>query len=127
MTRGVGTVTEKLRRPSGRIMLLWLLAALCIGTLAACTQAADAGIPTASETQEPSPGEANLAETETTPAADDYADAALAWSQCLRENGVPEFPDPDAEGRILIPRGSVDPDSAEFQEATDACLHLAPE
>jgi hypothetical protein len=44
----------------------------------------------------------------------------------MRENGVPEFPDPDPEGRILIPRGSVNPDSAGFREAIDACQHLAP-
>jgi hypothetical protein len=108
-------------------MLLWLLAALFIGALAACTQATDAGIPTASESQEASPGEADLAQTETTPAAEDPQDAALAYSQCIRENGVPEFPDPDSEGRILLRRrGSIDPDSAVWREAIDACRHLAP-
>src|SRR5688500_9115305 len=100
MMRGIRTVTKGLRHPSVRVMLLWLLAALLIGALAACTQATDAGIPTASESQEASPGEANLAQAETTPAAEDPEDAALAWSQCMRENGVPEFPDPDSEGRI---------------------------
>ena len=119
-------MTEKLKRPSLQVMLLWLLAALLIGAFAACTQATDAGIPTASESQEASPGEANSAQAETTPAAEDPEDTALAWSQCMRENGVPEFPDPDSEGRILIPRGSVDPDSAEFREAAEACRHLAP-
>jgi hypothetical protein len=45
----------------------------------------------------------------------------------MREKGVSEFPDPDSQGRIRIPLGRVDPDSAQFQEAREACLHLAPE
>jgi hypothetical protein len=41
---------------------------------------------------------------------------------------VPAFPDPDSEGRILIPLNSgITPDSADFQKAGAACLHLAPE
>ena len=127
MTRGIQTVTKGLRRPPIQIMLLWLLAALFIGVLAACTQATDAGIPTASESQEASSGEANSTQAETTPAAEDDADAALAWSQCMRENGVLEFPDPDSQGRIRLPLGRINPDSAEFQGAREACLHLAPE
>jgi hypothetical protein len=128
MTRGIRTVTKRLRRPSVQVMLLWLLAALFIGALAACTQATDAGIPTASESQAASSVEANSAQAETTPAAEDPEDAALVWARCMRENGVPEFPDPDSQGRILLsPPGSIDPDSAEFQGAREACLHLAPE
>jgi len=120
-------VTKRVRRPSVWVMLLWLLAALCIGALAGCTQATDTGIPTAGDSQTVSPGEANSAQAETTPAAEDPADAALTYSRCMRENGLPAFPDADAEGRILIPLGSVNPDSAEFREAGEACRHLAPE
>ena len=120
-------MTKRSRRPSVRVMLLWLLAALLIGALAACTQATDAGIPTASDSQAPSSGEANSAQAEPTPTAEDPEDAALTYSQCMRENGVPNFPDADAEGRIRIsPPGSVDPDSAEFQKASEACRDLAP-
>lgn len=122
MTRGIQTVTKRVRHPSVQVMLLWLLAVLWIGTLAACTGATDADIPTASDSQAASSGEANSA-----PAAQDPADAALTYSQCMRENGVPNFPDADAEGRIRIsPPGSIDPDSAEFQGASEACRDLAP-
>jgi len=108
-------------------MLLWLLAALLIGVLAACTQATDAGIPTASDSQAASSGEANSAQAEPTPTAEDPADVALTYSQCMREHGVSNFPDADAEGRIRIsPPGSVDPNSAEFQAASEACRDLAP-
>lgn len=121
------TVTNRLRRPSIQVMLRWLLAALLIGVLTACTQATDAGIPTASDSQPASPGEANSAQAEPSPTAEDPEDAALTYSQCMREKGVPNFPDADAEGRILIsPPGSIDPDSAEFREASEACRNLAP-
>jgi hypothetical protein len=121
-------VTKRLRRPSLQVTLLWLLAALLIGALAACNQATDAGIPTASESQEAAPEEATPAQAVATPVADDPADANLTYSQCIREHGVPQFPDADAEGRIRIsPPGSVDPNSAVFREASDACRHLAPE
>lgn len=127
MTRGLRTVTKSGRRPSVPMMVLWLLAALWIGMVAACTQATDTGIPSASENQAASSGETNSAQTEPTPTAEDPMDAALTYSQCMREHGLTEFPDADAEGRIRIPLGSIDPDSAVFQEAGEACRHLAPE
>lgn len=125
--RGIQLVTIGIRRPSRQARLLWLLAALLIGALAACNRATDAGIPTASEGQEASPGEANAAQAETTPVADDLEDAAMTYSQCMRKHGLSEFPDADAEGRIKLRLGSIDPNSAVFREASDACRHLAPE
>ena len=55
----------------------------------------------------------------------DRQDAALAFAQCVRDNGYPEFPDPDTEGgfKFLIKPGSAD----RFQAATAACRDLAPE
>lgn len=54
------------------------------------------------------------------------SDPALQYSQCMRENGVPNFPDPE-EGKIQITPGSgVDPESPEFQEASEACRQFAP-
>lgn len=55
----------------------------------------------------------------------DRQDAALAFAQCVRDNGYPEFPDPDTEGgfKFLIEPGSAD----RFQAATTACRELAPE
>lgn len=127
MTRGIQTVTKRSRRPSLQVLLLWLLAALCIGAFAACSRATDADIPTARDSQSASPGAANSAQAEPTPTAEDAADAALTYSQCMREEGVPTFPDADAEGRIRIsPPGSIDPNSAVFQAAGEACRELAP-
>jgi hypothetical protein len=46
----------------------------------------------------------------------------VAYSKCMRDNGVPNFPDPDKNGQIrLDPNSAVDQDSAEFRKAQDAC------
>ncbi|MBL8592050.1 MAG: hypothetical protein JNK01_05145 [Devosia sp.] len=55
----------------------------------------------------------------------DNDDAALAYAQCMRDNGYAEFPDPTpGEGmRFLITPGSA----ARFEKASTACRELAPE
>jgi hypothetical protein len=56
----------------------------------------------------------------------------VAFSQCMRTHGVPEFPEP-SEGHLLIRSSDhnghvtgVNPQSAQFQAATKACAKLAP-
>jgi hypothetical protein len=51
----------------------------------------------------------------------------------MRKHGVPNFPDPDAEGRIKITSGvrdgqktGVDVDSPQFRMAQQACQKLQP-
>jgi hypothetical protein len=63
---------------------------------------------------------------ETAPAASPAAnqDQALAFARCMRENGVPDFPDPDAEGRFS--EGEHDPDDPALRAAQEACRDLAP-
>ncbi len=60
-----------------------------------------------------------------TPAA--LASAALVFSQCMRSNGVPNFPDPQAGGGFLFQRGAgIDPSSAVFKAAQAKCRKLLP-
>ena len=55
----------------------------------------------------------------------DRQDTALAFAQCVRDNGYAEFPDPDPEGGFKF---LIEPDSvARFKAATAACRDLAPE
>jgi hypothetical protein len=53
---------------------------------------------------------------------------ALAFSKCMRENGVPKFPDPQTSGgkvtMQLAPDSGVDPDSAAFKKAQAKCGNL---
>jgi hypothetical protein len=53
---------------------------------------------------------------------------AVKYSQCMRSNGVPGFPDP-VNGRLQLQfqkGGAVDPDSPQFKSAEQACKSLAP-
>src|SRR5687768_10845550 len=54
----------------------------------------------------------------------------VKFAECMRQNGVREFPDPDASGSLTIDQiangSSLDTDSAAFQQATNACRDLQP-
>jgi hypothetical protein len=47
------------------------------------------------------------------------ATTAIPFAQCMRANGVPNFPDPDAKGEIQFPISSPIPQSPAFQRAQD--------
>jgi hypothetical protein len=56
----------------------------------------------------------------------------VAFSQCMRTHGVPEFPEP-TEGKLIIHNSDhnghvsgVNPQSAQFQAAQKACAKLTP-
>jgi hypothetical protein len=44
----------------------------------------------------------------------------IAFSQCMRDHAVPDFPDPEGPGRLLIPR-TIDTQSPQFEQARQAC------
>ena len=53
----------------------------------------------------------------------------LAYSQCMQSHGVPNFPDPDSQGRIAItggPNSGIDPNSPAFQNAQKDCSSKQP-
>lgn len=48
-------------------------------------------------------------------------------AKCMRANGIPKFPDPAANGELIIEKGSgVDPTSAAFKAAQAKCSKYAP-
>lgn len=56
----------------------------------------------------------------------------VAFAQCMRTHGVPEFPEP-SEGKLIIHNSNrnghasgVNPESSQFQAASKACKKLAP-
>jgi hypothetical protein len=55
---------------------------------------------------------------------------AVKFAQCMRENGVSQFPDPDASGNLTIDAvvngSSIDPDGPTWNQAIDACKDLQP-
>jgi hypothetical protein len=55
---------------------------------------------------------------------------AVRFAECMRNNGVREFPDPDASGGLTIDGvlngSSLDPSTAAWKEAMGACRDLQP-
>jgi hypothetical protein len=55
---------------------------------------------------------------------------AVKFSECMRDNGVNEFPDPDASGELTIDGvlngSSLDPSTPVWKEAISACKDLQP-
>jgi hypothetical protein len=57
-------------------------------------------------------------------------DQAVKFAECMRNNGVSQFPDPDASGSFTIDGvvngSSLDTTSAAWKNAIDACKALEP-
>lgn len=55
---------------------------------------------------------------------------AVKFAECMRDNGVAEFPDPDASGELTIDAvvngSSLDTSGAAWQSAIGACKDLQP-
>jgi hypothetical protein len=52
-----------------------------------------------------------------------------AWVKCLRQNGVPAFPDPDIQltnMKVDVATAGIDPRSTQFQKAIKACQSRYP-
>jgi hypothetical protein len=54
-------------------------------------------------------------------------DALLEFAQCMRENGVPEFQDPQPNSGIRGLFGDINPQSARVQEAMETCRPVLSE
>ena len=52
--------------------------------------------------------------------------AALVYAKCMRANGVPSFPDPNADGGFLFRRGAGLTKSPLFRAAQAKCQRLLP-
>jgi hypothetical protein len=59
----------------------------------------------------------------------DYENA-VKFSECMRDNGVAGFPDPDASGELtvdgVVNGSSIDPSSSAWENAIAACRDLQP-
>jgi hypothetical protein len=57
-------------------------------------------------------------------------DKAVEFAECMRDNGVGQFPDPDASGELTIDGvlngSSLDPSTPAWKEAIGACKDLQP-
>lgn len=94
------TVTSSTRRPTARRTSTWLVAGLILPVaLVGC-------------------GRSNHTNTPD-------RDTARQFAQCMRDNGVPDFPDPDASGKFRG-QGHEQRNDSTFTAATEKCRSLAP-
>ena len=58
------------------------------------------------------------------------AQKAVKFAECMRSNGVSEFPDPDASGKLTIDAvangSSLNTNTPAFKQAISACKNLEP-
>lgn len=102
-------VAGNTRRWRRGALLVALLAVLAIA-LGACSGPGD-----------PSSGSASLGSASSGSGSGSSQSGAVAFAQCVRSHGVPDFPDPQ-DGHFLI--NGADQDNPNFQSAVQACQHL---
>jgi hypothetical protein len=103
--RGTSVAIASMRRPSGWATPTRLAAAvLCVAVaLVACTNTKDADTGKTADAQE----------------------AGRMYAQCMRDNGVPDFPDPGPDGRFSG-QAHEQQDDPKFRAAIEKCRDLAP-
>jgi hypothetical protein len=52
------------------------------------------------------------------------AERMLAFSRCVREHGVPNYPDPDSSGHLPAGGKQIARSSSKFPAVENACMHL---
>jgi hypothetical protein len=122
MTLTSPAVDESLRRLRPRKTGLVVTALVAVALLAA---ACSSGSPSASV--------AHTGSTTTTAPSSSGKGSntglTIAYSQCMRSHGVPDFPDPNSQGAITGSGSSasgINPQSPQFQAAQKSCAKLAP-
>lgn len=106
----------------------WAAALIAVGLLTvACAAEQPASTGVASLGDSPSPTSSAAADGAN---GGDGRTGQVAYSQCMREHGVKEFPDPDGEGRLTLrarPGSGLDPNSPTFKAAQEECQRLRPQ
>jgi hypothetical protein len=120
---GTGTRIRRRLPPAARERA-WVLPVLALILLAVSLLAAGCGGSGGSDADSGSASAAGGSSS-----GSDLNDQLAEWSQCMRENGVPNFPDQRAvngQVQLSLP-ADVDPNSPQFQQATEACRSLSPQ
>jgi hypothetical protein len=113
-----------------RVALLLVMAALLVTTATACgDKSGNDGVATLDGTSSSSDGADGGGDSDSS--SKDAEDQALEFSQCMRENGVPDFPDPEFndDGGISINRSGGPGDSTDRkaeEKAMKACEDKMP-
>lgn len=118
---GIGTRIRRRLPPSARERA-WVLPLLALIFVAVSLLAAGCGGNGSSDADSSSASAAGGSS-----GGSDVNDQLAEFSQCMRENGMPRFPDlKAANGQLSLP-SSVDTNSPQFQQAIEACRSLSPQ
>jgi hypothetical protein len=111
-------------RPLAALAMVALLSAGCSNALAGTGTGSGGG----SNTAATAPAQTGIGSGGGSNATN--RDQAVKFAECMRKNGVREFPDPDASGDLTIDRiangSSLDTSTAAFKQAISACRDLEP-
>jgi hypothetical protein len=113
-------------RPRRGLRAAGVFAALLVGLaviLAACGGGSNPGSSSATSSSAPSASTSSPASGGSSGSSGSSQSGAVAFAQCVRSHGVPDFPDPQ-NGHFLI--SGADQNNPNFQSATQACQHLLP-
>jgi hypothetical protein len=53
--------------------------------------------------------------------------STLEYAKCMRTEGIADFPDPNASGKLELNGNKLDTNSAQFKAAHEKCKHLGPQ
>lgn len=107
----------------------WAAALVAVGLLTvgcAAEQPTSTGVASLGDSPSPTPSAA----ADNAGSGNGRRNGQIAYSQCMREHGVKEFPDPDGNGRLTLrarPGSALDPNSSTFKAAQEACQRLRPQ
>jgi hypothetical protein len=110
---------RRARPPAIRITAAMLTTAAMALLAAACSSPSSAGTG--------SPSAAGSASSSPAAGSSATAQSAVAYSQCMRADGVPKYPDPASGGQL--PKGDAQAfgvSDAQYQAAQHTCQHLLP-
>ena len=118
------THSTKVRRPGWGLHARWatpLAALIILIPLAAACSGGSSGPSVAKVESTPTPANESSSNDSTEP-------SELAYSQCMRDQGISNFPDPGPGGELQIDANAlgIEPNSPQFQAADEACKHLLP-
>jgi hypothetical protein len=115
-------VTDRPRPEEIMMMRIRTAVVLCVlaavGTGGCGGKGQEKDVATAGGTVTPS-GSATVGEV-------DGKDMAVKYSQCMRANGVPNFPDPDVGGRISMDGDKLGVSRERMEEAAEKCRQFTP-
>ena len=122
--------THVMRRPRRAWPPTARTAAAIIGTAALVPLAACSTSPstTGSGASSTSSGTSSTGSSSSSNAGETASPSLLAFSQCMRSKGVPNFPDPDAGAtNAKFPTAQqLGVSSSQYQAGENACQHLLP-